>query len=109
MAKITDEEIKEAMLSDESSLPDDIKEKLKSGELKLERAPHLHVDDLEQEVDEVLDALGFSAAFVSDMSRVNDFPLDDEEIAEAEKTLGVHIGPDEYLYQVAQRLKDSRE
>lgn len=108
----------EAMLSDEVVVdkaptdPDapefsEIQEKIKKGEIKVEFAPELHVGDLGEYVDRVLDALGFGTAWVSDMSCVSDFPLDSDDLEKASQELGVEVGFSDYIYQVAQRLKDS--
>ena len=87
----------------------ELQRKIRSGEVKVKFAPRLHVTDLEHWVDKVLSALGFSGAMVSDMSRVSDFSPEHHYIEEASDKLGFDINEREYIYQVAQRLKDKTE
>lgn len=120
MKKITKEEIIEMFLSDDVVVdkhPDDpdaptfeeLQEKIRSGEVKVEIPPQLHVFDLEEYVDEVMATIGMEEAFVTDFSRIGDFGLTEEEALEAMEVLGIEMEPGDYIYQVAQRLKDSRE
>lgn len=112
MKKISKEEIIEVLKNPEhvgakDGAPDysEVQKALADENTKIEFAPTLHIEDLEEEVDRVLEAMGFNA-WVTDMSRVDDFPLSDKEIEEVEVELGVEVNASDYIYQVAQRLKD---
>lgn len=60
------------------------------------------------EVLEVLRALGFEEAFVTDESMIGDFPLDEDELAHASAELGVLISRSDYLHEVAGRIAQER-
>lgn len=117
--KITKEEALEALLDPEAVVDkapegkgapefSELQEKIRSGEVKIEMAPSHHIEDLAGEVQQVLDALGFSHAWVSDMSVVADFPVGEAELEIAYEELGVPISVNDYIYQVAQRVRDSQ-
>jgi hypothetical protein len=51
-------------------------------------------------------ALGHPEALVTDLSTIGDFGLDDDECSAASATLGVALSDADYIYEVAQRLRD---
>jgi hypothetical protein len=123
MKKITEEDIKELFLGEGEFEPvlesgpedpdapslDELREKIRNGEITFKIPSQLHVMDLEEYVDEILTACGLEGAMVTDLSMMGHFDLSEEEAEEAMEQLGVHMEPGDYVYQVAQRLKDSRE
>jgi hypothetical protein len=64
------------------------------------------VDTLESYVETVLNALKHSEALVTDLSTIGDFDLDDDERSVASVLLGVTLSNVDYIYEVAQRLRD---
>lgn len=56
-------------------------------------------------VDRVLEALGHPEAIVTDLSSVNDFMPDDNEIQDAIDKLGIVIGHDDTIVEIAKRLE----
>ncbi len=73
---------------------------------RVELAPTVLVDMLEPYVEQVLEALEHSEALVTDLSKVGDFSLEDEERAAASARLGVVMTDTDYIYEVAQRVRD---
>ena len=75
---------------------------------KFKPAESQRVEALEPQVRVVLEALGHPEAYVTDRSMVADFSLELEEqealSARASEVLGVAVSPDDYLWQVAERL-----
>jgi len=61
---------------------------------------------LESDVELVLKALGHPEALVTDLSTVGDFGLDAEERCAASAKLGVTLSDDDYIHEVAQRLRN---
>ena len=113
--KLTIEDVKELFLSQEaeeefrpegSPSLQEIQEQIKSGKLKIKLASALHVNDLDNEIDQVLDAFNIGSALITDMSRVSDFRFEEDEIKDAALELGIDISEEDYIYQVAQRLRD---
>lgn len=50
--------------------------------------------------------LGHPEALVTDLSTIGDFGLDDDERFAASDRLGVALSDDDYLYEIARRLRD---
>ncbi|HKU69184.1 MAG TPA: hypothetical protein VJP85_15535 [Candidatus Baltobacteraceae bacterium] len=73
--------------------------------VELEFAPSLEVEDLAPQVERVLEALGHPEAWVSDESTVDDFGFDDAELAAAARELGVAVQHDDYILDIARRLR----
>ena len=73
---------------------------------RIELASTVLVDTLESYVELVLDALGHPEALVTDLSTIGDFGLDDDERSAASATLGVALSDDDYVYEIARRLRD---
>ncbi len=73
---------------------------------RIELASTVLVDRLESDVELVLKALGHPEALVTDLSTVGDFGLDENECAAASAALGVTLSDDDYIYEIAQRLRD---
>ncbi len=73
---------------------------------RIELASAVLVDALESYVKLVLTALGYSEALVTDLSTIGDFALDDRERSAASDRLGVALLDDDYLYEIARRLRD---
>jgi hypothetical protein len=54
----------------------------------------------------VLNALGHSEALVTDLSTIGDFGLDGDKRSAASAKLGVALLDDDYIYEIARRLRD---
>ena len=107
---ISEDDIMDAIFG-ASDVPAELKEGLLTGKIQMKMGATHHTDDLENEIREVLDALEINAAFVSDAATINmfiDSETADQDLEQAEQTLGITVNKDEYLYQTAQRLRDSR-
>lgn len=78
----------------------------KYGPDEFEFAPQDKIDKLGPWVDMVLEAIGHPVAWVSDESMVGDFGLDDGEIADAGIALGFGIKNTDYIYDLAECLRD---
>lgn len=63
------------------------------------------VDTLESYVELVLNALDHPEALVTDLSTISDFGLDDDERSAASDRLGVALSDDDYVYEIARRLR----
>lgn len=61
---------------------------------------------MEPYVDQVLKALKQPEALVTDLSMIGDFGLDDDERTAASARLGVAMTNTDYIYEVAQRVRD---
>lgn len=72
----------------------------------IEFASTVLVETLESYVELVLDALKNPEAFVTDLSTIGDFGLDDDERSAASAMLEVTLSDTDYIYEVAQRLRD---
>lgn len=73
---------------------------------RIEIASTVLVDTLESYVELVLNALKHPEALVTDLSAIGDFGLDDEERSAASVLLGVTLLNVDYIYEVAQRLRE---
>lgn len=73
---------------------------------RIELASAVLVDALETYVEQVLNALGHAEALVTDLSTIGDFGLDDEERSAASDRLRVALSDADYIYEVAQRLRE---
>jgi hypothetical protein len=51
-------------------------------------------------------ALGHPEALVTDLSTIGDFGLDHDDRSAASAMLGVALSDADYIYEVAQRLRD---
>ena len=79
-------------------------------------ASQINVKRLQPYIDRILELLGFSDALVTDKTYVTDFLFwkDPKEIKEQQlqalaEQLGVAVGWDDYLYEVADRLRVKEE
>lgn len=52
-------------------------------------------------------ALGISGVFCTDGSLLSDFSVDEEDLAKIGQALGIVVKRDDYLWEVAERLKKS--
>lgn len=73
---------------------------------RIELASSVLVDTLEEYVELVLNALGHPEALVTDLSTIGDFGLEDDERCAASAQLGVTLSDDDYVYEIARRLRD---
>lgn len=73
---------------------------------RIELASTVLVDALESYVELVLNALGHPEALVTDLSTVGDFALEADERSAVSDRLGVALSDDEYVYEIARRLRD---
>jgi hypothetical protein len=73
---------------------------------RIELASAVLVDTLESYVELVLNALNHPEALVTDLSTIGDFGLDHDERCAASARLGVTVSDADYIYEVAQRLRD---
>jgi Asp-tRNA(Asn)/Glu-tRNA(Gln) amidotransferase C subunit len=87
----------------------ELKEKLRSGDYKIESAPTDEIDKVQKQVDRVLEIIGrimgfeegeFSA-FVTDESTVGDFLRDDKQIEKLTKKLGFTVTRQSYIKDIA--------
>lgn len=76
---------------------------------RIELASTVLVDALESYVEQVLNALGHPGALVTDLSTVGDFALDAEERSAATDRLGIALSNDDYVYEIARRLREKEE
>jgi hypothetical protein len=74
--------------------------------VRFELAPTVLVDALAPYVERVLEALRQPEALVTDLSVIADFSPDDGVRAAASAELGVSMKSGDYVYEVAQRLRD---
>jgi hypothetical protein len=74
---------------------------------KIVFAPQDKIRDLRPWVQEVLKAIGYPTAWVSNESCIGDFGPDEEELAKIGEALGFPVKGRDYIVDVAQRLKDS--
>lgn len=80
---------------------------------KLFLADTHEVEQLRESMDRLLLSIGeymgwegdISHVFVSDMSTLGDFGLEDSEVAALSKTLGFEVRPGDYLKDIALRMK----
>lgn len=90
---------------------------LRSGEFKVVMAESPLVDQYEKQIRQILLAIGkymgeeedaeewADGAFVSDMSSMGDFGLNDSELCFISVDLGgIPVGKDDYIYAVAARM-----
>lgn len=73
---------------------------------RIELASTVLRDTLEPYVELVLNALNHPEALVTDQSTIGDFGLDDDELFTASTSLEVTLSDRDYIYEVAQRLRD---
>ena len=73
---------------------------------RIELASTVLVDTVESYVDLVLNALNHPETLVTDLSTIGDFGLDSDERFAASARLGVTLSDDDYIYEVAQRIRD---
>lgn len=73
---------------------------------RIDLASIVLVDTLESYVEQVLNALGHPEALVTDLSTIGDFGVDDDERSAASYRLGVVLSDDDYVYEIARRLRD---
>jgi len=73
---------------------------------RIELASAVLVDALESYVEQVLKAIDHPEALVTDLSTIGDFGLDADERSAASDRLGVALSDDDYLYEIARRLRD---
>jgi hypothetical protein len=66
----------------------------------------LKVRELRPWVDQVLKAIGYPAALVTDLSSLGDFPLELEDYKLVEKDLGFPVSREDRLVDVALKLKN---
>jgi hypothetical protein len=73
---------------------------------RIEIASTVLVDALESYVELVLNALKHPEALVTDVSTFGDFGLNDDERSAAGALLGMTLSDADYIYEVAQRVRD---
>jgi hypothetical protein len=82
-------------------------------EQRFERAPANRVRQYRSEIDRILAALGHPEAFVTDESRLRDFPLREDDdgpsLTELRIDLGVRVRRDDRLVDIAQRMRAHAE
>lgn len=91
--------------------PDDprvrrIKEAAREGRIPL--ASQSVMSRVRKEINEILEALGFSGALVTDESCISDFLPAPEDLRAAEIRLGISISCHDSLTDTALRLRDAR-
>jgi hypothetical protein len=82
-------------------------------EQRFERTPANRVRQYRSEIDRILAALGHPEAFVTDESRLRDFPLREDDdgpsLTELRIDLGVRVRRDDRLVDIAQRMRAHAE
>ena len=73
---------------------------------RIELASTVLVDRLESYVEVVLSALGHPEALVTDLSRIGDFGLDDDERSAASAKLGLMLSDADHVCEIARWLRD---
>lgn len=73
---------------------------------RIEFTPLVLIDTLESYVEVVLEALGYPEALVTDLSTIGDFGFEDDERSAAGDNLGLALVDDDYVYEMARRLRD---
>ena len=73
---------------------------------RVELVPQTLIDVFDDEVQEVLDAIGYPDAPVTDTSCIGDFQLEWRHRRSAETRLGMSLQDGDYVYEVAQRLRE---
>jgi len=71
----------------------------------------LYVDQIRKAIDEVCESeeIGMAeTAWISDESRICDFPLEKPELAKLREVLGVPVEENDYIYEIAKRLRDKK-
>jgi hypothetical protein len=83
--------------------------------MKIESAETDKVSEVEDIIERILDVVGHPEAYVTDESMISDFfdiGLDKKgkakEIERVRKCLGVDVSIDDYLFEIALRMKESR-
>jgi hypothetical protein len=77
------------------------------GKLRIEAAPQRDVAGLAPYMDRVLQAIGHPEAWVSDLSEVGDFDVDDRGLADVSRKLGgIDVRQDSRLADLAFALQD---
>lgn len=72
---------------------------------KIVLAPANKVGELRDEVRKVINAMGIESFLVTDESTIWDFDMDEEETQNLSKALGIPVSKNDYVWEVAQRLK----
>ncbi len=78
-------------------------------EKKIVFAPQDKIRALRPWIDQILEAIGYGRAWVSNESCLGDFPLEDEDYEQLSELLGFLVEGKDYLVDVAQRLKEVTE
>ena len=76
---------------------------------KVELASTESVSQYERYIRRILSAIGYEEALVTDLSSISDFPLDEIDIEKIKRELDIDIHKDEYLVDIAIRLKSKEE
>jgi hypothetical protein len=74
----------------------------------IEFAPQDAISLFSAEVDEIMEAIGIKAVFISDESMVADFYLDEEDLKKASEKLGIAITDNDYIAELAAKLHKQR-
>ncbi len=72
-------------------------------------APDDQVVELDSECQQVLEALGHPEAYITDLSALSDFCVDEIEAQEMSVELGVEISRSDLIVEVARRVSDKRK
>jgi len=73
---------------------------------RIELASTVLVDTRESYVELVLNPLRHPEALVTDLRTIGDVGLDDDERSAASVKLGVALSDDDYVYEIARRLRN---
>ena len=65
-----------------------------------------NIKSLTQWVRVVLTAIGYPTAFVTDLSKVGDFCLEDDELQEVSEKLGFSVSHNDFVVDLARKLKE---
>ncbi len=70
-----------------------------------------YVDQIRKAIDEACESeeIGMAeAAWISDESRICDFPIEKQELVKLRESLGIPIEERDYIYEIAERLRDKK-
>ena len=75
---------------------------------RVEIAPQVKISDCPQQVDQILQDIGFREALVTDESSFSDFRLDDEDYGRLSRKYGFDVERCDRIAAVAERLASLR-
>lgn len=65
-----------------------------------------YIEIYQDQVDELLSIIGYSGAWVSNMSKVGDFPEEDIDLNLVANVVGFEVKMGDYIWEVAKKMHD---